>query len=371
MSGRLLEKHALVIGINSYADPALELRGALPDAVEMSRLLGADWNVIELHDRDADIDFDILERHIRALLGIRPDSQTDVDLLLYFSGHATDIDGDICLQAFDRHGTSFSQLMRWVNAAAGRARTVTVILDCCYSGALASRANPDPFILSDQAVIPENVTLLTATAKDQEAKELFFPQDGRFQGRFTNSLLGGLNGAAADLIGEVTPLSLYSHASAALAGVDQRPTLKAHVSHSAVLRTATPRITLRHLSHLGEIFDGRDFVELTWFHEGLKEGMPGWHEGEDAGSLDRESDGHRQFGGSEKQRELDYLKRFRDAGLVASEDGRDFFFVCTRAPVEGQSRRVLLTALGTYYRDLAVAGLLRSGDDFTAVEQGS
>lgn len=79
----------------------------------------------------------------------------------------------------------------------------------------------------------------------------------------------------------------------------------------------------------------------------------------DAGFVDRQTPAYKAFvTGSQKQRDLHHFKAFRDAHLLRTVDGRDFFFVCTAppAPDSGESNLVELTPLGRYYRDLVVNG---------------
>ena len=125
-------------------------------------------------------------------------------------------------------------------------------------------------------------------------------------------VIGALGGAAADIIGEVTSLSLYSHASEAL-GVDgQRPMFKANLDQPVLLRTAAP--------------EGPGLVAQspsTIFRPDMSKGRKGAagrpdeeHEGIPGGDKLRMSDDWVEFQGSEKQTELDHLKFWRGAGLV-------------------------------------------------------
>lgn len=164
------------------------------------------------------------------------------DLLFYFSGHAVKDDTMTVLLGPDGDSLSFVDLMSRAEGALARAaRSVTIILDCCLSGDLADRSNPDPFIPSQQAIVPTNCSLLTATSPNQEAKE------NERHGYFTEYLLGGLRGAAADIIGDVTSLSLYSHVSAALAHASQQPVFKSYSVLTPVLSRAVPQVPRQRL----------------------------------------------------------------------------------------------------------------------------
>lgn len=371
-----LVKKALVIGVDRHANKRLNLRFAMADAIAVTEALAFHWTppgAIPLPNWTVDswieqdrrrIESAPLRKAIRDFLTQKVAPDTTVDLLLYFSGHAVYLDRykDTYLQAWDsdEYPASFTDLFHW--ATASTARSITLVLDCCYSGRAFTRENRDPLILNEHALLPDKVSILTASASNRTAKEM------AGHGVFTGHVLIGLSGGAADLIGDVTPAGLFAHVKRAMAGTPQQPVFKSFSIHQPVLRRAEPQVHLEQLQKLAVYFDGQDWVELTPFHEGLPPGSEGWHEGDDEGSLDRLGDNYKRFGGSAKQIELDYLKILREAHLLRSDDGRDFYMLCTRPPKpgSGESNTVSLTPLGRYYRDLAVAGTLGHTDDLLA-----
>src|SRR3979411_2097670 len=86
------------------------------------------------------------------------------------------------------------------------------LLDSCYSGALG-----DHPINRQVSEISEGMTILTASTKGQYAAE------ANGGGVFTGLLIDALGGAAAILVGAVTPGSVYAHIDQSLGTWSQRP----------------------------------------------------------------------------------------------------------------------------------------------------
>jgi hypothetical protein len=382
LSPRLVKK-ALVVGIDRYKDKRLMLRSAIHDSDAVARKLATHWNPdlgqnwsvdVWNEQRFPKIEREPLEEAIEAFLAPPEQAGVQFDLLLYFSGHATIKGQNVYLRAYDGNVTSFTNLMNNVSGTHKQGvRSVTLILDCCFSGDLGDDHGRDPFGLGPHSVLPSNVSILTASTPSQRAKE-----DGN-HGYFTRHLVAGLDGGAADLIGEVTPTGLYSHVRRAMSGFEHQPVFKSYSHHQPVLRRTEPQIPLERLIEIGTYFKDTDTIQLTEFHEGLpeflelpngtKERNPRWHVGDDAGSIKR-GKGRAEFTGSEKQIELDHLKLFRNAHLLVTDDGRDFWFVCMEPPLSPAERdTVSLTPLGRYYRDLALAGSLRGSDEYVVEDE--
>jgi hypothetical protein len=92
------------------------------------------------------------------------------------------------------------------------------------------------------------VTILTASTAEQYASE----KDGG--GVFTGLLVDALNGAAANLLGEVTPGSVYAHIDQTLGPWAQRPIFKTNVKRFVSLRRVQPPIQIDDLRKLPELF---------------------------------------------------------------------------------------------------------------------
>lgn len=364
-SGRSSTKRALIVGIDAYHRTMglAPLQHAARDAKVLAGMLAthddgaANWDVETLTDASSEgvgascsVTGRDLERALDAFFRAEPEPGQPVDLLLYFSGHAG---GDYRVQLLgcDGRGYSFNDLWEGVEAASHTARSVTVILDCCTSGALSTVAESNGMLPGKQLPLT-NVSILTASMPNEVAME--HPRKGSL---FSQQVIGGLRGAAADIQGRVTPMSLYAHAAGAFGAAEQTPTFKSLAVRPTTLRRTVPVVRREHLEKLVDFF-GRSVTPkpklLTPHHEGV--------EG-DRGYIPRGRE-RLPFTGSAAQIELDYLKVYRDARLLAADDGRDFYFLCMAAKsgLDPAKSTVSLTELGLYYWDLAKRGLLETGD---------
>jgi hypothetical protein len=66
--------------------------------------------------------------------------------------------------------------------------------------------------------------------------------------------MDGLKGAASDVIGRVTPASLYAHVDQTLGAWKQRPIYKANVQNFITLRQVEPKVPLEVLRRLPKYF---------------------------------------------------------------------------------------------------------------------
>lgn len=132
-------------------------------------------------------------------------------------------------------------------ANTSEARNKVIILDSCHGGVVGNHA-----LSQGLAEISDGVTILTASTESQYAMET---ADGN-AGVFTNLLVDGLNGAAANLVGDITPGSVYAHIDQSLGPWAQRPVFKTNVKSFVSLRTAEPPISLTDLQALTSLFPG-------------------------------------------------------------------------------------------------------------------
>ena len=170
--------------------------------------------------------------------------------LLYFAGHGyiEDTGGFLCAsdcQTGD-DGLSLSEVMTLMGQSG--AKNKVIILDSCHSGIAGDRPNQ-----GGTAEINEGVTVLTASAAHQYAAE------GEEGGVFTNLFVDALNGAAANLLGDVTPGSVYAHVDQSLGPWAQRPVFKTNVKTFVSLRKAAAPINLTDLQALATHFPQADF----------------------------------------------------------------------------------------------------------------
>jgi hypothetical protein len=204
--------------------------------------------------------------------------------------------------------------------------TGTVGLD----GDIARQAGHPPYEASQQASIKQEITLMAAS----RAAEPSWGTDEH--GAFTGVLLSGLEGAASDLLGNVTALGLHAFAVSAFTNAwDQQPVLKCHHAFAPVLRRATPPIDREALLSIVSLFPAVD----------------------DTFALTPDHVGHRPIPAGEtattEQQEFDQLAGLRSVGLLKIDGAAMDLGVAATA-----SLRVRLSALGRYYWELASRDLV-------------
>lgn len=172
--------------------------------------------------------------------------------LFYFAGHGyiEDTGGFLCASDAETgdDGLSLQELMTWANTSS--AKNKVIILDSCHSGVTGNNA-----ITPNLAEIREGVTILTASTAEQYALEV----PGGGSGVFTRLLVDALNGAAANLVGEITPGSVYAHIDQSLGPWAQRPVFKTNVKTFVSLRKTEAPIALADLQALTTHFPAPDY----------------------------------------------------------------------------------------------------------------
>ncbi|MFE4693970.1 caspase domain-containing protein [Streptomyces sp. NPDC056749] len=171
--------------------------------------------------------------------------------LFYFAGHGyiEDTGGFLCASDSETgdDGLALAELMHIVNRS--RARNKVIVLDSCHSGAAGNSA-----VAAGIAEISDGVTILTASTADQESYET----PGGGAGVFTSLFVDALNGAAANLVGDITPGSVYAHIDQSLGPWAQRPVFKTNVKTFVSLRRSEPPIALADLQALTTHFPSPD-----------------------------------------------------------------------------------------------------------------
>jgi hypothetical protein len=241
---------ALLVGIDHYSQAPLQ--GCVNDAFELSELLSRHDDgtlnfdcLTVLSDDGTDIGADDIQSSVDELL-----RNPDELVLFHFSGHGTKDAHGSHLVAQD--GTLFrlTDLLSSVNKSP--AKQVVVLLDCCFAGGLGAA----DFLNHDLALLKEGRAFLVASRSDETAAE---DDDG---GVFSTLLAGGLEGGAADVLGDVTVAGLYAYLDEALGPWEQRPLLKANLSTLAALRRCDPLVPLDTLRMLPALFPTSD-TEFT------------------------------------------------------------------------------------------------------------
>jgi hypothetical protein len=240
-------RKALVVGINYY-EHGSGLYGCVDDAHAMKSVLerNSDGTVnfaVKLLSGTGPTDAvsrSQLKDQIRELFA--DDSET---ALFYFAGHGhIEATGGYLLTSDSKagdEGVPLSEVLTLANQS--KARNKIIVLDSCHSG--IAGANPS---VPTNAELTEGLTILTASTAEQYATE------ANGAGVFTTLFIDALNGAACNLVGEVTPGSVYAHIDQSLGPWDQRPVFKTNVKSFVSLRKFQPPISLADLQRITEFF---------------------------------------------------------------------------------------------------------------------
>lgn len=240
-------RKALVVGINHYPQ-ANDLYGCVNDAKRVSMLLkrngdnSKNFDVNELYGEKSNsvISRRSLQYEITQLFS----SSCEV-ALFYFAGHGfSDENGGYILTTECKNGDDGVPLS-FISTALQRSHAMNniVIFDCCHAGSLGQFP-----IFGDNAIIPPNTTFLLACKENQ------YSQENNGNGVFTDLLVDALSGGASNLVGEISPGSVYSYIDQALSMWQQRPVFKTNVERFVSIRNVTPPIDLADLRRINEFF---------------------------------------------------------------------------------------------------------------------
>jgi len=226
-------RKALVVGIDDY--PSCPLHGCVNDAIEMKSVLERDsdgspnFSVRSLMSTDGKVTREKLKEEIEQLFSGDPEVA-----LLFFAGHGcvNSYGGYIVTTDFKKYdeGVSMDEVLGAANRS--KAKNRIIVLDCCHSGNMGS-----PTITEGKfSELADGVTVLTACRPSETASE----SNGR--GVFTSLVVDALQGGSADLVGHVSPGSVYAFVDRALGPWAQRPVFKTNVSQFVSLRKVDPPI---------------------------------------------------------------------------------------------------------------------------------
>lgn len=241
-------RKALIIGINYYKEVS-NLNGCVNDAYNVKDVLernadgtlNFDINLMTATDEETIITKNILKDNIENLFSGDPEIA-----LFYYSGHGyiESTGGYLVTSECQRgdDGLDLNNLMNIVNDS--KAKNKIIILDSCHSGELGNLKYNDSL-----SVLSDGTTILTACSKEQYAIE------SENTGVFTNLLVDALYGAASNLIGDVTPGSVYAHIDQSLGAWEQRPIFKTNVKEFVSLRKNMPSIAVEDLRKITELFN--------------------------------------------------------------------------------------------------------------------
>jgi hypothetical protein len=322
-------RKALVVGIDFYAKLS-RLHGCVNDAYSVQSVL----------DRNSDgtVNFSVklfagigptdvisraeLKELIRELFS--GDNET---ALFYFAGHGhTEATGGYLLASDSEtgdDGVSLSEVLTLANTS--KTRNKIIILDSCFSGIAGSHPSS-----TNTADIADGVTILTASTADSYAAE----ENG--SGVFTTLLVDALSGAAGNLVGEVSPGSVYAHIDQSLGPWDQRPVFKTNVKSFVSLRRVQPPISLVELQSL------TTFFPTPGFHFQLDPSFEPERPTPDPGTLPPPN--------PENGRKFAVLQKYNRVNLVVPVDAPHMWHAAMG------SKTCKLTVLGEHYRRLVERG---------------
>ncbi len=172
--------------------------------------------------------------------------------LFYFSGHGyIESTGGYLITSECQEGDDgfpMNELLQIANDSPSRNKII--ILDCCHSGIAGNFSRAD-----DKAILKDGITILTASSAEQYAIE------ENDSGVFTTLFVDAMNGSAANLVGDITPGSIYAHIDQSLGPWEQRPIFKTNVKSFTTLRKVQPPIQLSDLKQITELFSlkGQEF----------------------------------------------------------------------------------------------------------------
>lgn len=265
-------KIALIVGVNHYSN-ADSLFGCVNDAYNVKNILERNYDgsinfeckLITASNENEAIERGELKDAISQLFATKAEVA-----LFYFAGHGhIEATGGYLLGSDAKRGDDGVPLNEiLVLANASLAINKIIILDSCHSGIAGN-----PPTIQDSALISEGITILTASTSDQYASEI------NGSGVFTTLLVDALSGSAANILGDITPGSVYAHIDQSLSAWEQRPIFKTNVRNFVSLRESSPSIALEHLRKIKDYFPkaGYEFqLDPTFEHElkGRDEGMP-------------------------------------------------------------------------------------------------
>lgn len=240
-------RKALCVGIDSY-EHIDDLHGCVNDANAVKaalerngdNTLNFDVRMLSATSESTYITKSALKDAISELF--KGDSEI---ALFYFAGHGCidEMGGYLCTSEISRADDSLSLNDIMYFASRSQAKNKVIILDSCFSGAIA-----DNIEMPNYAVLKEGTTILAACGKDEYSNEI------NNSGVFTSLLVEALYGGAMNLLGEVSPGSIYSYIDQSLGAWEQRPVFKANIKSFVCLRRNAPPIELNYLRRITEFF---------------------------------------------------------------------------------------------------------------------
>ena len=323
-------KRALVVGIDYYQN-LKSLHGCVNDATQVKNLLeynqdgspNFDLRLMKADRPETVISRKELKENIVELF---QDSEGVEVALFYFAGHGfLENTGGYLVPSSSKDGDDglpMAELLMLANQS--KAKNKIIILDCCHGGYLGK-----PIAGQMNSELGEGLTILTASSEVQYAME----ENG--SGVFTSLFVDALKGGAADVIGNITPGSVYAHIDQSLGSWEQRPIFKTNVSQFITLRKITPAVRIEDLRELTSIFPQRDEIfDLDPTYEDT-------FESNNISKIEERK---------ERIRVFKILQSFNRVNLVVPVGAVHMYYAAMN------SKGCILTALGKHYWNLAKKG---------------
>lgn len=249
--------------------------------------------------------------------------------MFYFAGHGSieATGGYLCASDCRRgdDGLALAEVLHLANES--RILNRVVVLDSCYSGIAGNHPAHQT-----TAELADGLTILTASTEEQYASE------SNGSGAFTNLFVDALNGAAANLVGDVTPGSAYAHVDQSLGPWSQRPVFKTNVKSFVSLRKTKPPIDLAELRRISEFFPEAGYeYQLDPSYE------PERSESDDPGIPPPDL---------KKNVVFSILQKYNRVNLLVPTEAPHMWHAAM------QYKSVRLTVLGEHFRRLAEQGML-------------
>lgn len=243
--------------------------------------------------------------------------------LLYFSGRGFTSDTGDFLVTADFHkndpGLSVDEILRL--ASASSLKNKILIFDCHCAESKYLFSNPkhaEPYLNKGMTIL----TSATDCDSDDEIKK---------HGTFTSLLIEALKGGASDVIGRVTPGSLYAYVDKAQGSWGQRPVFKTNVTEFISLRTAATQIAPSIVRNLTLYFPSPD----------AKHALDPSHE--DTNVKERNQLPVEPYADAENVRVFKELQKLQSMGLVVPHETEFMYFAAMK------SKSCKLTPLGQHY----------------------
>ena len=240
-------RKALCVGIDSYKC-AGDLHGCVNDANSVKAALerNGDGTLnfdVKLMSATSEASY-ITRIELKDAIDDLFSSETEI-AVFYYAGHGAidELGGYLCTSEITRpdEGLSLDDVMGLVSKS--KAQNKVVILDSCCSGAIAN-----PRAMPNYAILHKGTTLLAACGESEYATE------ANGHGVYTSLLVEALYGGAMNLLGEVSPGSIYSYIDRSLGAWEPRPEFKANIRSFVSLRKNAPPIQISELLKITEYF---------------------------------------------------------------------------------------------------------------------